>query len=414
MRLLARAIDTRPLRISTFRKLWMGTSLQAIGRQITVVAVLYQVWEMTHDSLWVGVIGLSYSIPTVVLGLIGGTLADAVDRRRLVLWTTLGALIVSTFLAIQALFSFNSLALLYALLLIQAAFTSLGGPARRTFVSRILPKDQVGAGVALSHLSFQISMLVVPALAGLIIAGWGLTACFVVEALAFGAALYEIAGLPAIKPLAQTGRAGIQAFGDGIRFIARKPALLGSFLSDLSATLLAMPIALFPAMNEERFDGSPETLGLFLSAIAVGGICASTASGAITGSLRPGRVQLLAAAMWGASLAMAGISISLWSTLTFLAIAGAADTVAVISRGTLLQLATPDAYRGRVSSVEQIVGVGAPQLGNFRAGLMGSFSSPATTLAAGGVLCVLSIGAIALKNTHLRNFTLSDNTGKDE
>lgn len=392
----------------------MGTSLQAIGRQITVVAVLYQVWEMTHDSLWVGVIGLSYAIPTVVLGLIGGTLADAVDRRRLVLWTTLGALIVSTFLAIQALFNFNSLVLLYALLLIQAAFTSLGGPARRTFVSRILPKDQVGAGVALSHLSFQISMLAGPALAGLIIAGWGLTACYVVEALAFCAALYGIAGLPAIKPLAQTGRAGIQAISNGIGFIARKPALSGSFLSDLSATLLAMPIALFPAMNEERFDGSPETLGLFLSAIAVGGICASTASGAITGSLRTGRIQLLAAATWGYSLAMAGISTSLWSTLTFLAIAGAADTVAVISRGTLLQLATPDAYRGRVSSVEQIVGVGAPQLGNFRAGLMGSFSSPATTLATGGVLCVIAIGAIALKNTHLRNFTLNDNTGKDQ
>ena len=387
-----------------FCRLWVGSSLQAVGRQITVLAVLYQVWGMTHDSFWVGVVGLSYAIPTAVFGLAGGTLADAVDRRLLVLWTTLGALIVSTLPAVQAVMNLNSLVLLYGLLLLQAACTSLGGPARRTFFSRILPEDQIGAGVALSHLSFQLSMLAGPALAGFLIAGWGLTACYVAEALAFCAALLGVAGLPALKPLGQSGRAGIRAMADGMRFIARKPVLSGSFLSDLAATLLAMPVALFPAINEERFGGNPESLGLFLTAIAAGGICATAVSGVITRSRRTGQVQLLAAAIWGASVAMAGFSSNLWTLLAFLAIAGGADTVAVISRGTLLQLATPDAYRGRVSAVEQIVGVGAPQLGNFRAGIMASFSSPAATVATGGLLCVLAVGGLALRNTSLRKY----------
>lgn len=254
----------------------------------------------------------------------------------------------------------------------------------RTFVSRILPEDQAGAGVALSHLNFQTSMLTGLVLAGLIIAGWGLAACYVVEALACCAALCGIAGLPALKPLAQTGRAGVRAIGDGMRFIA-----------------------LFPAMNEERFGGNPETLGFLLSAIAIGGICASAASSVVTGSSRTGQVQLLATACWGASLAMAGLSSGLWPTLTFLAIAGAADTVAVVSRGTLLQLATPDALRERISAVEQVVGVGSPQLGNFLAGLMAGFGSPTATLAAGGGLCVLAVGGFALRNTSLRAFALS-------
>ncbi|MFI5086605.1 MAG: MFS transporter, partial [Actinomycetales bacterium] len=309
--------------------------------------------------------------------------------------------------------AFNSLALLLVFLLAQAAFTSLGSPARRTFVSRILPREQVGAGVALSHLSFQASMLAGPVLAGLIIARWGLAACYAAEALAFCAALYGVAGLPALRPPGTKGKAGIRGIGDGMRFIAGRPALSGSFLSDLAATLLAMPVALFPAINEARFGGSPETLGLFLAAIAVGGVCATAASGLITGSARPGRVQLAAAGTWGAALAVTGLVHGLWPTLVFLALAGAGDTVAVISRGTLLQLAAPDAYRGRISAVEQVVGVGGPQLGNFRAGLVAGLATPEVALASGGILCVLAVGGIVARNSALRDFTIRDGAPQD-
>lgn len=405
MRGANRWMDVRPLRASpTFRRLWIGTSLQSLGRQITVIAVLYQVWEVTGSSFWVGFVGLVYAVPTIVLTLIGGSLADVVDRKKLILWTTCGALFASVLLALQAASNLTSLPLLLGLVCLQTAFTSLGSPARRTVVVRILPQDQVGAGIALSHISFQASMLIGPALAGLLIAWVGLTACYAIEALCFGAALYGIAGLPSLRPIDQLGKAGVSAIIDGMRFIRKSPPLSGSFLSDLAATLLAMPIALFPAMNEERFAGSPETLGLFLSAIAVGGIAASALSGLITSHSRPGIIQLGAAAAWGAALAAVGLVDGLLPTLLFLAAAGAADTIAVISRGTLLQLATPDNYRGRVSAVENVVGIAGPELGNFRAGIVASIASPAVSLTSGGILCVIAIASIAARNKPLTRY----------
>lgn len=402
-----RWMDIRPLRTSpTFRRMWIGTSLQSLGRQITVVAVLYQVWEVTGSSFWVGFVGLVYAVPTIALGLLGGSLADVVDRRKLILWTTCGALFASVLLALQAASSLSSITLLMGLVCLQTAFTSLGSAARRTVVVRLLPQDQVGAGIALSHISFQAGTLIGPALAGLLIAWAGLTACFVIEALCFGAALYGIAGLPPLRPIDQVGKAGLRAIIDGMRFIKKNTTLSGSFLSDLAATLLAMPIALFPAMNEERFAGNPETLGLFLSAIAVGGIGASALSGLVTSHPRPGMIQLGAAAAWGAALAAVGLVDGLLPTLLFLAAAGAADTTAVISRGTLIQLATPDNYRGRVSAAENVVGIAGPELGNFRAGTVASIASPEVSLTSGGILCVVAVATIAARNKPLVGYRI--------
>ena len=202
-------------------------------------------------------------------------------------------------------------------------------------------------------------------------------------------------------------RAGIAAVLAGWRYIAGRPVLRGSFLSDLAATVLAMPIAVFPMINEERFGGRPETLGLFLSAIAVGGVLAGVLSGTVTRARRPGSIQLAAAALWGAALAGFGLSGSWWVALAWLAVAGAADTVAVISRGTVVQVATADGYRGRVSSVEQIVGVAGPELGNVRAGLLAGLTSAGFGLVVGGLLCVAGVAAIAASHPTLRGFTVT-------
>lgn len=400
-------IDLRPLRQSPqFRRLWVGTSLQALGWQFTFLAVLYQVWELTHDPLWTGVVGLVRALPLIIFGLAGGVFADTLDRRELALWTTIGAFVVALMLAAQAFSGAASLPLLLGLAAAQSAFAALGGPARRTFVSRLLPGDQVASGIALSNISVQVSMLAGPALAGLIIARFGVAACYAIEVLAFCCALYGVVGLPAMRPQGPGGKTGLAAIPDGLSFIRHRPLLSGSFLTDLAATLLAMPIAIFPALNAEKFGGDPQTLGLFLSAMAVGGIVAALLSRRFTGSRHPGRVQLAASGCWGAALAGAGLVDALWLTLAFLAIAGAADCIAVIARGTILQLATPDHYRGRTSAVEQIIGVGGPELGNFRAGLTASLLSPALSMALGGVLCVLAIASIAASQPALRRFHL--------
>jgi hypothetical protein len=175
--------------------------------------------------------------------------------------------------------------------------------------------------------------------------------------------------------------------------------------TDLAATVLAMPIALFPMINQERFGGNPETLGLFLSAIAVGGIAGSLTSGLMVRVGRPGMVALVAAATWGLALAGFGLSDTLLPTFACLAAAGAADTISVISRGTLVQLATPDAYLGRVSSVENVVGVGGPGIGNARAGAVAALTSASTAAVTGGLACALVVVALAVTNPALRRWS---------
>ena len=399
-------LDTRPLRSSpAFRRLWVGNALSAVGGQLTLVAVLYQVWELTRSPAAVGAVGLAQAVPMVVFGLVGGALADAVDRRRLVLLTTTGQLLSAGLLAGQAFADVQSVGVLLALVSTQSACTALGAPARRTFSARLLPVEQVSAGIALSHLSFQLSMLVGPALGGVVIATWGVDSCYAVDALTFLAALYGVFGLPSMRPLGEVNRPGLRATWEGWRFIASRPALSGAFLTDVFATVLAMPVAVFPVLNDERFGGRPETLGLFFTAIAVGGITAGAASGRITRAGRPGVVMLVTAGVWGVGLVGLGLAQHLWLALACLAVAGAGDTLSVISRGSIAQLATPDSYRGRVSAVEHIIGVSGPDLGNFRGGLVAGATTATFAVVSGGVLCVAGVVALAATNTALRRFT---------
>lgn len=402
-------LDARPLRTSApFRRVWAGGVLSTVGGQLAVVAVLQQTWDLTASPVAVGAIGLAQAVPMIVFGMVGGALADAIDRRRLVLVTTLGQMAVAGLLAAQAFAGLDSLAVLLGLVALHSAAGALGAPARRTFAARLLPADQVGAGLALLNLGFQVSMLVGPAIAGIVAAGWGVGACYALDTVTFLAALYGLVRLPALPPDGALARPGLAAVVDGWRFIAGRPVLAGAFLTDVIATVLAMPIALFPVVNAERFGGDPQTLGLFLSAIAVGGIVAGLGSGTVTRASRPGLVMLVAAGVWGAALAGFGMAPSPWPALACLAVAGAADTISVISRGALVQLATPDAYRGRVSAVEDVVGMAGPYLGNFRAGLVAGATTAGFAAISGGLLCVLGVAAVAAATPALRRSSVLD------
>jgi MFS family permease len=404
---LDRVLDTRPLREHPdFRRLWLGTTPSAFGHQIVLVAVMLQVWQLTASPAWVGAIGLARALPMIAGSVLGGSLADRLDRRRLVLWTTAGTTVASVLLAGQALAGVDSLGVILALVALQAACGSLSAPARRALIPRLLPAERVAAGVALNHVSFQAAMLAGPAAAGLIAALWGVAACYLVNVATAGVALYAVARLPEMPPSdpAAAATSHLRAVVEGWRFVGRRPVLRGSLLTDLAATVLAMPIALFPMINEERFGGDPRTLGLFLSAIAVGGIAAGLTSGAITRYPYPGRVMLVAAAVWGAGLAGFGLAGPWWLAMGCLVVAGAADTVAVISRGAIVQLATPDTHRGRVSATEHVVGAAGPDLGNYRGGLLAGLTSSTFSLVSGGVLCVLVVAVVAARNRPLRRF----------
>ncbi|WP_329460855.1 MFS transporter [Streptomyces sp. NBC_01431] len=405
-RVHVRFLDTRPLRSSQpFRDLWIGTSVSQLGGQIANMAVLAQVWELTGSPVGTGAIGLATGLPMVLFGLLGGTLADTFDRRAVVRATTAGQLLAAAGLCAQALADNRNVLLLLALVAMGTSCSALGAPARRTFPVRLLPGDQVAAGLALTNVSFQAAMLAGPAMAGLIIAGWDFPAAYAAQALAMAVSMLAVIRLPVMRPEGADAAGGRRRpERGGWRIVLRRPTLWGSMATDLSATLLAMPIALFPLVNEIRFGGNPQTLGLFLSAVAVGGITAGLLSGTVTRWRRSGLVQLSAAGVWGLALACFGLAGPLWLALGCLAVAGAADTVSVVTRSALVQLETPDAYRGRVSSVEHVVGVAGPELGSFRGGLLASVTSAPFSLVFGGLSAILAVAAVAATNAPLRSY----------
>lgn len=390
-------LDVRPLRGSPdFRRLWIGSSLSVIGGQMTSFAVVLQVYDMTGSPAAVGAVGLATAVPLLLLGLFGGSVADAVDRRLLVLATNCGSIVVSALLAAQAVAGLRLLWPLYALVAAQALLGAVGAPARRTFVPRLLPADQVAAGVALTQLSFQAGMMGGPALAGVLAAGGGLRLCYLADVLSFTGTLYALARLPPMRPHGAPARPGLAAVAEGLRFIRRRPVLTGVFLADLDAMVLGMPFALLPALNDAHFGGAPQTLGLLIAAPGVGGLIGSALSGPVGHISRPGRALLAAVTIWGCAITAFGLVHTLWLGLTLLVAAGAADTISVIFRATIVQVATPDRFRGRVTGVDFVIGAGGPQLGNFRAGAVGSLTSPAVSAVGGGLATVLGAGLIGL------------------
>lgn len=396
-------VDLSPLRSSpAFRRLVGAQALSGLGSRMTAVAVMVQVWESTRSTAWTGAVGLASALPLVALGLFAGSLVDRVDRRRLYLLTSTGQALCSLLLAGQALLGGLPVAGVLALVAAQSCLVAVGGPAGRTFLPRLLPAEQLAAGLALQGFAFQGSLLAGPALGGLITARYGASACYLVDALTFAATLYGAFRLPAMPVDSALVRPGLRGVTDGLTFLLRTPVVRGALITDLAATVLSMPVSLFPLINAERFGDDPRTLGLLLSTLAVGGLAASLFSGAFTRLPRPGVVMLTASATWGAALALAGLAPGRWLALGLVALAGAADSIAVVSRSTIVQLHTPTELLGRVSAAEQIVGQAGPDLGNLRGGLVADATSATTALVSGGLLCLAAVALVTATTPALR------------
>jgi MFS family permease len=390
-------MDIRPLHESpAFRRLWLGSALSSVGSQMTSFAVALQVYTLTHSSAAVGAVGLAIAVPAITLGLVSGSVVDAVDRRKLVLVSSSCAAVVSALFAAQAFAGLNQVWPLYCLVAVQSVLSSLNGPARRTFLPRLLAPERVPAGAALTMFAMHGAIIVGPALAGVVTAALGLKVCYLIDAVSFGAALYGVGRLPSMPPQSGAQRPGPRAVVDSLRFIRRSKVLVGALLADMNATVLGMPFALFPAINAEHFGGAAQTLGLITAAPSIGGVLGAALSGPVGHVSRQGRAMLIAGAIWGAGIAGFGLAHSLWLAILLLAIAGAADSTSVVFRTTMIQLATPDGQRGRVSAAEFVVGVGCPQLGNFRAGAVGSLTSPAVSAFSGGVATVIGAAVLGL------------------
>ena len=412
MRLLT---DITPLRdYPAFRRLWLGTMLSTTGSAMTTFAVSLQVYDLTRSTAAVGGIGVATLVPMLLITVPGGTIADRVDRRRLVLSVSVVNAVISTALFALAAFGGASLWALYGLIAAQSAFGSLSAPARRTFIPRLVPKEELPTAVALNRIIFQVTMIAGPGLAGLVAAGAGLRGCYLVDAVSFAGSLWGVGRLPSMLPGAPPGstvpgttgaggaagggkrRSGVALTLEGLAFIRRTPALCGAFLADVNATFFGLPLSLFPAINAERFGGDPRTLGLFSTAIGVGGLLSAVFAGPLKHWRRRGVIMLACVAVWGGGFALFAVAPSLWLTLLGLAVAGLADTFTVVVRGIIVQEVTPDEFRGRVNAADFLVGAGGGQLGSLEAGLVGSWTTPVISALSGGLLTIagaLAIGA---------------------
>jgi MFS family permease len=424
--------DVTPLRAHpAFRRLWLGTMLSRTGSAMTTFAITLQVYDLTRSPAAVGGIGVATFVPLLLITLPGGTLADRVDRRRLVLAVAAGQMALSAALFALAAFGGASLWSLYALVALGAAFSAVSVPAQQTFIPRLVPRSQLGTAMALNRMVFQVVLIVGPALAGVITAWSGLRGCYLADVASSAGALWGVGRLPAMPPVrtagGQAGAAGNSATGkstagdratgnradgdgaaagegrprsglaltlEGLAFIRRTPALCGAFLADVNATLFALPVSLFPAINAERFGGNPRILGLFMTAIGAGGLVSSVFGGPLKHARRQGLVMLACVAVWGGAFALFAVAPSLWLTLLALAIAGFADTFTVVVRGIIVQEATPDEFRGRVNAADFLVGAGGSQLGSLEAGLVGSWTSPVISSLSGGLATVAGAAAI--------------------
>jgi len=368
-RLRGATLDLTPLRESApFRRLLFGDAVSVIGTQVTVVAVPIQVYDLTRSAAAVGLVGLAGLVPLVVFGLYGGAIADAVDRRRLVLLTTSGQAVLAAVLVAQAVLQLERVGVLYAVVAAQAALFAVDSPARQAFVPRLLPVRLLPSANALRQVEFNLGVTVGPLLAGVLVARYGYGAAYGLDALSFLAALVAVRGLPAMPPAGGGRSAGLASVLEGLAFLRTRQVLLMTFVVDLVAMVFAMPRALFPAMAEQVFGGGAQTAGLLYSALAAGALAGALFSGWFGRVHRHGVAVLAAVAAWGLSITLFGLTDVLWLGLLCLAAAGASDMVSAVFRTAILQAAAPDELRGRLGGVFIVVVAGGPRLGDGRAG----------------------------------------------
>jgi MFS family permease len=396
-RLRAVLADTAPLRLDRdYRWLWAGQAINGIGTQITRIALPYQVYVLTGSTLAVAALTLFQLVPILVFALGAGSLADAVDRRKLLFATQIGLLACSATLALLAFSGNPPLIALFAVAFVAAGIGAVDQPARSSAVPRLVPPERLPAAIALNQLNFQVGSVVGPAVGGLLIATVGLPGAYLADVLSFIAALIGVAAIAPLPPLGAVTRPGLAAIREGLSFVAARRVLLSTFVIDLNAMIFGMPTSLFPALALDVFKVGPGGLGLLAAAPAVGAFLGALLSGWVSAVRRVGYAVIVAVAIWGGAIALFGLStFSFPLALVFLAIAGAADVLSAVFRSTILQLETPDALRGRVTSIHILVVTSGPRLGDIEAATVAAVVGPQLSVVSGGVLCLAGVAVVA-------------------
>ena len=387
------AVDLTPLYFSRdFRLLFIGQAVSSFGSMMTYVVLPWQMYQLTRSSFWVGMLSLTEFLPTILMGFLGGALADYVDRRRLVWLTELGMTLCCGALIANAMLPQPHTWVLFVIAALFATCNGLQRPSREALIPRLLPPELIPAAAALSSLRWSLSDIAGPALGGFLATKFGAALAYGLDGATFIFSLAMLWFMQAVPPPAQAERPSIKTLWEGLRYARSRPELMGTYLIDINAMFFGMPMALYPAMAE-NFGGA--AVGLFYAMPAVGAFLASSVSGWTAGIHKQGLAITMAASIWGVAIIGFGLAENLWLALFWLALAGAGDMVSALFRITMWNQTIPDHLRGRLAGIEMISYTTGPLLGNAEAGLVASLFSIRTAVVSGGVLCVLGSAALA-------------------
>jgi len=374
------------------RLLVFGYAVSRFGTMFTQVALAVQVYDLTGSTLAVGLLGASEFVPIVVLALVGGALADAFDRRKLIWGAELTASAVSLALLVNALLPAPHLWVLYVAAVIFAGASALLRPPLDALMPRLVERDELKAASAIYGSLANLATIAGPALAGVLIAATDVSFAYGLDVVSFVASLTAFALLRTPPPPPDAESPSLRSILDGLRYAISRQELLGSYLVDINAMFFGMPFALFPALAD-RYGGT-QVVGLLWAAPGVGALLSMSTSGWAARVHHNGRAIVLAAAAWGVAIALFGLAQTLWLALLLLALAGAADGISGIFRGALWNETIPDHMRGRLAGVEMISWSSGPLLGNARAGASAALFGLRGAIFGGGVLVV--VGSVAL------------------
>jgi MFS family permease len=388
-------IDFGPLRRRRdFRLLFVGQAVSLFGSEITFVALPYQAYHLTGSSLVVGLLGLAELVPLLGAAFIGGALADAFDRRRMMQLTELSFAVASLVLVANALLPHPHVWVLFAVSVVQATLSGLQRPSLDALTPRLVERDELMAAGALTSFRMTLGGIAGPALGGVLLATVGLATTYAVDTATFIVSLAALRMMRAVPPPPDAEPPSLRRIAEGLRYAGSRQELMGTYIVDVVAMFFGMPMALFPAAATHL--GGPGVLGLLYAAPAAGSLLATVSSGWTAHVHRHGAAVCVAAAVWGAGIVVFGLAPGLGLALAGLVLAGAADMISGIFRTVIWNQTIPDHLRGRLAGIEQVSYSTGPLLGNVESGVVASLASLRASIVSGGVLCIAGVAVAAL------------------
>jgi MFS family permease len=394
------------LRQRNFRLLWIGQFISFAGSQMQSIAILWQVYALTHDPLALGVVGLVRLLPIFLFGILSGVVADSLDRRKLIIVTQCGMAVVALVFAALSFTNIIQIGLLYLLTMLSATFSAFDAPARQSLIPALVPPEDLGNAFSLNSTMMQAASVLGPAAAGLMIGRSGLGWVYFINAVSFLAVIFSLLAMTGVgERIEDRGRISLGAAMEGMRFVFSHPIIRSTMLLDFIATFFASASALLPIFASDILRVGAEGYGVLFSAAAVGALTAGVALSLLHRIPRQGPLLLAAVACFSLGTIVFGISRTFWITFCALAVTGATDMVSMVIRNTARQMQTPDSLRGRMVSLNMIFFMGGPQLGEFEAGAVADVLGAPVSVVLGGLGSLVAAIWVAATTPELRKYS---------